>query len=85
VTDRDGDADEVGQFGAAGALAAIGERLPPLRLLGWALVLVGALVLAVGALLPSNPLAVLGALVALPGATALVFGYGRGALGVDTQ
>ena len=85
MTDRDADADELGQFGAADTLTAIGERLPPLHLFGWSLVLVGAVVLAVGALLPSDPLAVLGALVALPGAVALVFGYGRGALGVDTQ
>lgn len=79
------DADELGQFGAARALTAVSERLPPLHVLGWGLLAVGLVLVTTGMLLPATLLTILGALVVLPGVGLLTLGYGRGDVGLDTQ
>lgn len=79
------DADELGRFGVARQATAVAERLPPLPVLGVGLLLVGLALLAVGSLLSVTPVAVLGGLVALPGAVVLVLGFRRSALDVDAQ
>lgn len=79
------DSDEMGQFGTTSTLTTLGACLPSLHHLGWGLLLVGVAFLAVASLFAVVPLVILGAFVALPGALVLVFGYGRGALGFDTE